>query len=481
MSGIAPSRQAVIAGAWWVGFGFAGQQAIALLRTLVLARLLTPEDFGLAGVVMLTLFAGAVLTEWGLESLLIQRADLPPQAVHTAWTLTILRGLGLFVLMQAVAPWIAAAVDRPDVETLLRVGAVSLLLVNVPAVPAALLLRELRFRTRTVLDAGRDVVGTVCAIALAFWLGNVWALLVGLLLGQLAGAVAIWFLHPFRPRWVLAQAALRDYWQSGRHLYASGLMAYVVTKGDDITVGKLRGVAELGQYQVVFGIAEMLTRGLSELAGKVVFPAYARMTAEGRGLADAFDRVWRLHLLLLLPIVSALALFPSSFVSLFLGAQWLPAAMPLAVLMVAEALRALAAVCGTLILAGGRMTYLSRIKLMEVVCFCLLIVPMTASWGMAGAAGCLVIVYTLSLAGHIYGAQQVESIMARMAAGSWEPVLLIALLSGAAWWLGRQTAVPTPLCIAMLLGLWGVYLWLRHARLLIMLKGGAQPETGSHG
>lgn len=474
------SRQGVISGAWWIGFGFAGQQAVALLRTLILARLLTPEDFGLAGVVMLTLLAGAVLTEWGVESILIQRVEVPPQAVHTGWTLTILRGCGLFVLLQAVAPWIAAAVDRPDVELLLRVGAISFLLINIPAVPAALLLRDLQFSTRAMLDAGRDVFGTVCAIALAFWLGNVWALIIGLLLGQFAGAVAIWFLYPFRPRWMLDQASLHGYWQSGRHLYASGLMAYVVTKGDDITVGKLRGVAELGQYQVVFGIAETLTRGLGELAGKVVFPAYARMTAEGRGLADAFDRVWRLHLLLLLPIVAVLALFPSSFVRLFLGAQWLPAATPLAVLMIAEALRALAAVCGTLVLAGGKMAYLSRIKLVEVICFSLLIVPMTAAWGMTGAAGCLVVVYILSLAGHIYGAEQIESVIARMAAGSWEPVLLIAVLSGAAWWAGLHAAVPIPVCIAILLGLWGVYLWLRHTRLLIMLTGDAQPKARSN-
>lgn len=469
MNPTASSRAAVIAGGLWVGLGFVGQQGISFLRTLVLARLLTPEDFGLVGIVMLTLFAGFMLTEWGIESALIQRSELRPEAVDTAGTLMFLRGCGLFLLIQVAAPWIAAGFDRPDATSFLRVGAVSFLLVTVPAVPATLLLRDLRFRDRTMLDTGRDVCGLVCAIVLAWWLGNAWALLLGLLFGQLAAAIAVWFLRPIRPRWRLDRAALREYGQFGRHLYASGLMAYVVTKGDDIVVGKVRGVRELGQYQVVFGIAEMLTRGLSETVNKVVFPAYSRLTGEGRSLATAFDEVWRLHLLLLLPIASVLILFPVDSVALLLGSQWLTAAVPFAVLVLAETLRALAAACGVLILAGGRTVYLSRIKLVEVVCFGLLIVPMTTRWGMSGAAGCLVAVYTLSLIGHVVGARQVERAVGAVLARSGEPVLVAAVLSGVAWGLVVGMQMPAAVGAVAWLLLWSGYGWYRQGGLLIML------------
>ncbi len=469
-------RHNVVRGGLWVGLGFVGQQGIAVLRTLILARLLTPEDFGLAGIVTLALFAGFMLTEWGVESALIQRAELLPRMLGTAWTLTILRGGGLFLVAQVTAPWIAAAFGRPDAELLLRVGAASFLLVNVPAVPAALLLRELRFRDRVALDAGRDVVGTVAAVALAIWLRNVWALLLGLLLGQMVAAVAVWFVHGFRPHWALDRVALADYWEFGRHLYASGLLAYVVTRGDDITVGKLRGVAELGQYQVVFGIAEMLTRGLSDVVSKVVFPAYSRITSEGRSLADAFDHVWRLHLLLLLPIASLLILFPTEFVALFLGSQWLPAAIPFAVLALAESLRAAAAACGTLILAGGKTAYLSRIKLAEVLCFSLLIVPMTARWGMTGAAGCLVLVYALSLIGHLWGAQRVEPAVIRLVGRSWEPIAATALLASLVWLLSPHAGPWPGVAPVVFTGLWAVYLWLRHAGFLIMLWGALRTQ-----
>lgn len=456
-----------------MGFGFLGQQGLAVLRTLVLARLLTPEDFGLVGIVMLTLFAGLVLTEWGIESALIQRSELSPGAIDVAWSLTVFRGSGLFLLAQICAPWIAIAFKRPDAESLLRIGAISFLLVNVQAVSASLLLREMRFRDRAILDAGRDLIGAVAAITLALWWGNAWALILSLLLSQMVGAVAVWFMHGFRPRWSLDLVELAEYWRFGRHLYTSGLLTYVVTRGDDITVGKLRGLSELGQYQVVFGIAETLTRGFGDIVGKVVFPAYSHMSSQGRTLTEAFQEVWYIHLLFLLPIASTLMAFPFEIVSLLLGAQWFLAAVPFAILVFAETLRALTATFGTLILAAGRTRYLFRIKLIEALLFGALIVPMTARWGMTGAASCLMLVYCVSLGAAAFGAQQVEPVVARVLACSWEPVITAAILSLLAWALTVGLHVPTAIGILTWAALWSGYIWLRHWGLLIMLWAAA--------
>src|SRR5437016_10301165 len=102
-----PFHPTIVRGSLWVGSGFLGQQGIALVRTLVLARLLTPEDFGLVGLVTLTLFAGLMLTEFSVDAVLIQRSDLPARFVDTAWTLMLVRGICLFLALQICAPWVA--------------------------------------------------------------------------------------------------------------------------------------------------------------------------------------------------------------------------------------------------------------------------------------------------------------------------------------------------------------------------------------
>jgi len=469
-----PFHHTVIRGGLWVGFGFAGQQAIAVVRTLVLARLLTPEDFGLVGLVTLTLFAGMMLTEFGLESALIQRGDLPARFVHTAWNLMLIRGICLFVLLQGIAPWIASAFGRPGAEYLLRVGAVSFLLACVPAVPAALLLRELRYARRMVLDASRDISSALSAIVLALLLGNAWALLLGLLLGQAVALIVVWFLHDYRPRWAMDRDALGIYAEFGRHLYVSGLLTYVVTRGDDIAVAKLRGVHALGQYQVVFGIAETLTRGLSEMLGKVVFPAYSRIVAEGRRLGDVFDEVWCVLLLLLLPVAAVTIVFAERIVALLLGDPWVPAAAAFALLMVAQTLRALAAACGSFILAVGKTVYLPRIKVLEVVCFGVLIVPLTARWGLVGAASCLAVMYSLSLAGHVYGAHQVTPVLGRMLRSSWESLALTLAFAAVAWRLCPDSDLSVVICIVLWGTLWMTYVGVRHARLIRKIWGAVQ-------
>ncbi len=474
-----PFHHTVIRGGLWVGFGFVGQQAIAVVRTLVLARLLTPEDFGLVGLVTLTLFAGMMLTEFGLDSALIQRGDLPARFVHTAWNLMLIRGICLFVLLQGMAPWIASAFGRPGAEYLLRVGAVSFLLVCVPAVPAALLLRELRYSRRMVLDASRDISGTVSAIGLALLLGNAWALLLGLLLGQAVAMILVWFLHDYRPRWAMDREALGMYAEVGRHLYISGLLTYVVTRGDDIAVGKLRGVYDLGQYQVVFGISEMLTRGLSEMVGKVAFPAYSRIVAEGRRLGDVFDEVWRVLLFLLLPVGAVTIVFAGRIVALLLGDPWMPAATAFAVLTVAQTLRALAAACGSLILAGGKTIYLPRIKGLEVICFGVLIVPLTARWGLVGAAGCLVVMYILSLVGHVYGAHQVDPILGRVLRSSWEPLAVTLSFAALAWRFYPDSDLSVVICIVLWVAMWMTYVRVRHARLIRKIWGAVQGNLAS--
>jgi O-antigen/teichoic acid export membrane protein len=479
VGGNTPFHHTVIRGGLWVGFGFVGQQAIAVVRTLVLARLLTPEDFGLVGLVTLTLFAGMMLTEFGLDSALIQRANLPAPFVHTAWNLMLIRGICLFGLLQGTAPWIAAAFARPDAEYLLRVGAASFLLVCVPAVPAALLLRELRYSRRLALDASRDISGALSAIVLALLLGNAWALLLGLLLGQAVAMILVWFLHDYRPHWAMDREALGMYAAFGRHLYVSGLLTYVVTRGDDIAVAKLRGVHDLGQYQVMFGIAEMLTRGLSEMLSKVVFPAYSRIVAEGRRLGEVFDEVWRVLLLLLLPVVAVTIVFAGRIVALLLGDQWVPAATSFAILMVAQALRALAAAYGSFMLAAGKTIYLPRIKVLEVVCFGVLIVPLTARWGLEGAAGCLVFMYIVSLVGHVYGAHQVEIILGRVLRSSWEPLAVTLAFAALAWRLSPDGELSAVICIALWVAMWMIYVRVRHPRLVLRIWGAVQGSGAS--
>ena len=144
----------------------------------------------------------------------------------------------------------------------------------------------------------------------------------------------------------------------------------------------------------------------------------------------------------------------------------MPAATAFAVLAVAQTLRALAAACGSFMLAAGKTIYLPRIKVLEVVCFGVLIVPLTTRWGLVGAASCLVVTYSLSLAGHVYGAHQVAPVIVRMLRSSWEPLAVTLSLATLAWRLCPDSEFSVIVCMVLWAVMWMTYLRVRHARLI---------------
>jgi O-antigen/teichoic acid export membrane protein len=135
-------------------------------------------------------------------------------------------------------------------------------------------------------------------------------------------------------------------------------------------------------------------------------------------------------------------------------------------LAVAETLRALAASCGTFVLAAGKPTHLSRIKLLEVACFGVLIVPLTMRWGLVGAASCLVVVYSLTLGGYVYAAQRAAPVTARLWRGSWEPTAVTLTLALSARFLSPRGDLAAVLCILLWVTVWTAYAWGRYAGLI---------------
>ena len=123
--------------------------------------------------------------------------------------------------------------------------------------------------------------------------------------------------------------------------------------------------------------------------------------------------------------------------------------------------------------------YLPRIKVLEVVCFAILIVPLTARWGLVGAAGCLVFMYILSLVGHVYGAHQVDPILGRLLRSSWEPLAVTLALAGLAWRLGPDSQRSVGICIALWVAMWMIYVRVRHAGLVRRIWGAVQGSGAS--
>ncbi|MEM7115598.1 MAG: oligosaccharide flippase family protein [Chloroflexota bacterium] len=186
-------------GVFWNYLSFGLGKGLVLITTAVLARLLTPEQFGIVGFATLAVSYLAVLKDLGLGAALIQRQDRIDEAADTVFTLNLLLGLILSAITIAAAPLVAVYFSEPQVTPILRVLGFTFVFNALGAIHIVRLQRRLDFRQKAIPDIGRSLAKGLISIGLALTGFGVWALVIGQLAGVVAGVVLAWIMLPWRP------------------------------------------------------------------------------------------------------------------------------------------------------------------------------------------------------------------------------------------------------------------------------------------
>jgi O-antigen/teichoic acid export membrane protein len=278
----------VRSGIWSLG-GNWFSRVLGIIKMIILARLLSPLDFGIIGLAILSMNVLNVFSETGIESALIQKDKIGRAELDTAWTLAIVRGLLLFTLLFLNAGWIASYFDNMTLKPVLRAMAATFLLAGFTNIGIIYFQKELNFKKKVILDSAADIAGAVSAVILAFYIRNVWALVAGAIVWVTVKCLASYWLHPYRPKmswnWPVAKSLLNF----GKHIFWISVVTFNVTSGDDALVGKLMGVTMLGFYTMAYNIANIPVSSLATIIGRISFPAYSLLQKDPDRLKEAFS------------------------------------------------------------------------------------------------------------------------------------------------------------------------------------------------
>lgn len=303
---------------------YVGGRVLVLISTAILARLLTPREFG---VVALALLASTVLdrlADFGVsEALIIAPDDELEDRAQTAFRLTLLTGGAVAGLIAATSPLLTRFFDQGALQPLLLLVAANLFVRTVAQTPYALAQRALNFRLRTISELSDVMVRGIVSIVLAATGVGALSLLLGYLSGSIAHALVVWTGGGFRPRRGPSRAGARSLLGFGGKLTALELVAMVTYNVDNAVVGKVLGSAALGFYQMAYRLPELVVYNLSVVAGRVLYPAFAAV--DRADLGRAYLLSLRYLLLLSLPVAAGLALLAEPFVVTLFGDQWRPA------------------------------------------------------------------------------------------------------------------------------------------------------------
>lgn len=252
-------------------------QAIRLLSNIILARLLVPEYFGIMLIVQMFIEGLHMISDLGLgQSIVRSSRGEEPRFVRTAWTIHVVRGMLLWLLVVSISYPVARFYEEPALTLVLSVTGFSVCIDGLKSMNLALLTRHLKVRARLSIEIASQIVATVSMIVLAYFWRNVWALVLGTLISSATRVVISHCIKGQKMGFEINREVVGELFHFGKWIFLSTIFTFAFTRGDSLTLGKFMPVAELGVYSFALRFARILPDVTAQISSSILFPVYAR-------------------------------------------------------------------------------------------------------------------------------------------------------------------------------------------------------------
>ncbi|MGA2201668.1 MAG: lipopolysaccharide biosynthesis protein [Terriglobales bacterium] len=327
------------------------------LTSLVVARNLTPADYGVVG------FAGIIIgflsrfSDMGVGSAVIRRPVLHHHSLQTAFTLKIILSSGAFVVALSIAPFARHLFDHPATGNVIRILALNFLVSTIGFLPLVMLTREMNYRALVIPGVASAAVQCILAVTLVLHGWSYWAVIIANVGATLAGGIVIQLTKRIPIRFRFDRADVREYLRFGAPLLGTGVLVFALFNLDNLLVGASMGSAQLGYYALAFTWGSFICGLLGDTVHNVLFPAFSAIQHDSVAV-----RRWYLKtvdLVAFSAVVANTALLANApfFLVTFLGKgtdKWLPATSAFQILCVYGIVRAITEPLGNCVLARGK-------------------------------------------------------------------------------------------------------------------------------
>ncbi|MFW6116580.1 MAG: lipopolysaccharide biosynthesis protein [bacterium] len=358
------------------------------IRSILLARLLAPEDFGVVTLALFFLSMGNQIRDFGFNHALIHRDTDIRRAASTHFVLRVSMALVMMLLTLGAVPLFNRSYPaQPQMVNALMVLSLLEILSAANSTPDFLLRKELEFKYLAILDVVSSLSMTIVAPAMA-WAGcGYWALVGERAVPIVVRSTALWGVR--RP-WQLSLdfdgEVAQWYFQFGSFVFLSSTLTFLLDQFDDFWTGTVLGAVALGFYSRAYEFARYPRRVIGNPITRVFFPAYAKLQHDRKRLSKAFYRAssFMIRLGFLFSLVFALVV--PEFVRIFIGDKWLPMVSAFRLMLLYTLLDPLVLTAGQLVTAVGQPQILTRIKAFQLLCFVPAVVILARYFGINGVA-----------------------------------------------------------------------------------------------
>jgi PST family polysaccharide transporter len=348
----------------WTAGGKVVSQVISMGFGIALARMLTPDDFGLIAMMMVfTGFAG-LLMDVGLGSALVQKKDVKEIHYNTVFWTNLGLGVGLCVFVSIASPFIAQFYGRTELADLGRVLSLQFVLGALALVPRQRLVKHLSFHVTAVADLLGMIVGGVAAIFMVIDGYGYWALAWQPVILRFVATCYIWGIARWLPRFIFSGSALKELFGFSLFVFATRFIQFATQKADKLLAGKYMGGDAAGLLDKAQSMMLFPLQNVSHTVGSVMFPALSLIQSDIERIRKVYMRSTQAIALLTFPMMAGIFAVADNFVFGVLGEQWAELVPLLQVLCLAGVARSIVTVTGSVYLALGRAKLQFKVNLL---------------------------------------------------------------------------------------------------------------------
>jgi len=361
-------------GVIWVAVEQFGQQGLQAVIFIILARLLTPEDFGLVAMLIIFFAISKSFIDSGMGQALIREKEITEQDRSTVFWFNLLLSIGFYGLLYISAPWIAAFYERPELIKLTRIMGLSIVFFGIAIVQRSEMTQQLEFKKQAFAQVPAVFIAGIVSITMAFVGFGVWSLVAQYILFAFFSSMTLWILQPSKILFTFDLKSFQKLFNFGYKLLLSGLLATTFQHIYKLVIGKFFLASVLGFYTQAKEMQQIVSQNLTSVIQKVSYPLLSKVADDKKRVKEGYRKVIQSTSFIIFPAMLIFIIFAEPIMLYVLGEQWKPAAPFLQILCISGALYHLHAINLNVLKVFGRTDLFLKLEIIKKVNISLAIV-----------------------------------------------------------------------------------------------------------
>lgn len=315
-------KSKTVKGVVWSSIERFSTQGVQFLIMIIMARLLTPKDYGLIGMLAIFLAVAQSLIDSGFSQALIRKQNRTDVDNSTVFYFNIIVSCSLYLILFISAPFVADFYNQSELTSVMRVVCLGVILNSLAVVQRALLTVRIDFKTQAKASLSAAVISGCIGIVLAYSGFGVWALVVQQLLNLSVNTLLLWIFSKWRPIAVFSWDSFHELFAFGSKMLASGLLDTLYRNIYPIVIGKLFSASSLGHYTRAQQFSEFPSSNITGIIQRVTYPVLCGIQDDMERLTNVYRKFLKLSAFIIFPLMIGLSAVALPFVDIILGVQW---------------------------------------------------------------------------------------------------------------------------------------------------------------